>query len=82
VYSAAANVNVDGAVLKSRGLAEAGKNLLLVDPEGLGSAGNRTGAFASLILRVHSRLDLVTGVLQNRNIPTDRRLGEGRGCRG
>jgi hypothetical protein len=74
VYSAA-TANDDGAVLSSRSRAEARQNLLLVDSNSLGSASNRTDTFASLVLRVHSSLDLVTGVLQNRSIPTDRRLG-------
>jgi hypothetical protein len=75
VYSATTTANYDGAVLSSRSRAEARQDLLLVNPNGLGSASNRADTLASLILRVHSSLDLVTGVLQNRSIPTDRRLG-------
>ena len=37
---------------------------------------------AALDLRAQSGLNLVTGVLQHRSIPTDRRLGEGRGSGG
>jgi hypothetical protein len=77
----AAAANDDGAVLSSRSRAEARQDLLLIDTQALSSASNRAGAFTSLILRVHSSLDLVTGVLQNRSIPTDRRLGESR-CSG
>jgi hypothetical protein len=77
-----AAANVYGAVLKGNGSAEARKHLLLVYPEGLRSPGNRTGAFASLVLGVNGGLDLVTRVLQDRGIPADRRLGQrrSRGC--
>src|SRR5918993_995747 len=79
--SGTVNGDVDRAVLQGRSGAEARQNLLLVNPEALGSASDRTGALTGLILRVHSSLDLVTGVLQNRNIPTGRRLGESGGGR-
>jgi hypothetical protein len=77
---AAAGTDVNGAVLKGNGLPEAREHLLLVNTQALGSASNRAGAFADLVLRVHGSLDLVTRVLQDRSVPTDRRLGEGRGC--
>ena len=79
---AAASVDIDRAFLSSRSRAEAREHLLLVDMEYLRSPGNRAGAFTLLVLRVHGSLDLVTRVLQDRNVPTDRRLGEGggRGC--
>ncbi|MCA1848566.1 MAG: hypothetical protein LC704_06200 [Actinobacteria bacterium] len=54
--------------------------MLLVDMEYLSSASNCAGALALLVLRVHGSLDLVTRVLQDRNVPTGRRLGEGGGC--
>jgi hypothetical protein len=76
------SVDVDGALLSSHSRAEARKNRVLADAQALGSASNSAGTFTSLILRVHSSLDLVTGVLQDRSIPTDRRLGEGRGSGG
>src|SRR5918998_3156611 len=78
--AAATGAYVNGAVLKRKGRAEAREHLLLVNPEGLRSPGNRAGAFTGLVLRVHGSLDLVTRVLQDRNIPTGRRLGEGWGC--
>jgi hypothetical protein len=82
VTISSSGVHVDGALLSSRGRAEARENRVLVDAQALGGSINSPGAFASLILRVHSGLDLVTGVLQNHSIPTDRRLGEGRGSGG
>src|SRR5918998_4430578 len=72
--------DVDHAVLSSRSRAEAREHLLLVNTQALGSPSNRAGAFTGLVLRVHGSLDLVTRVLQDRNVPTDRRLGEGWGC--
>jgi hypothetical protein len=77
--AATAHVDVDRAVLKRSGLAEARQHLLLVDAKALGSPSSRTGALTGLVLRFHGSLDLVTRVLQDRNIPTSRRLAEGRG---
>src|SRR5919107_1754506 len=67
---------VDGAVLERRSRAEARQHLLLIDAQALGSASNRTSALTLLVLGVHGSLDLITRVLQDRNVPAGRRLGE------
>lgn len=65
----AVHVDADGAVLKRRSRAEARQDLLLVYPEALRSASNRTAAFTLLVLGVDGGLDLVTRVLQDRSVP-------------
>jgi hypothetical protein len=79
VSGAVSRVNVDHAVLERRSRAEAREHLLLIDAQALGSASNRTSALTGLVLGVHGSLDLVARVLQDRNVPAGRRLGESRG---
>jgi hypothetical protein len=70
--------DAEHALLSGRSRAEARKHLLLVNMGALGSASERTCAFAALDLRAYSNLCLVAGVLQDRSIPTECRLSEGR----
>jgi hypothetical protein len=69
--------DVEHTLLSGRSRAEAGGNLVLVDPKALGSTSGRPGAITTLELRAYSDLCLVTRVLQNLSISTERRLGEG-----